>query len=107
MAAQEFENTITPMLCVRDAAGAIAWYARAFGAEEVFRLSDEARVTHCELRLGSAVLMLADEFPEINVLSPQSIGGSPVMLLLEVADVDAVFAQAVAAGATSTRHVDG
>ena len=107
MAKAAFENTITPMLCVRNAAGAIEWYKRALGAEEVLRLSDGARVSHCELRIGEAVLMIADEFPEINVLGPLSIGGSPVILLLEVDDVDTVFAKAVAAGATSTRHVDG
>ena len=104
----DFENTVTPMLCVRDAAGAIEWYKRAFGADEILRLSDGSdKVTHCEIRIGAAVIMLADEFPEIDVLSPQSIGGSPVMLLLEVEDVDAVFAQAVAAGATATRSVAG
>ena len=63
--------------------------------------------TMLSANLNAATLMIADEFPEINVLSPQSIGGSPVMLLLEVESVDAVFAKAVAAGATSTRHVDG
>lgn len=107
MAVDGFENSISPMLSVRDAADAIAWYGRAFGAEEAMRLSDGTRVTHCELRIGTAVFMLADEFPEIGVLGPQSIGGSPVMLLLLVADVNAVFARAVAAGATITRHVEG
>jgi PhnB protein len=103
----EFENSITAMLSVRDAAGAIAWYRGAFGAEEVLRLTEGDKVTHCELRIGSAALMLADEFPEIEVLSPESIGGTPVMLLLEVEDVDAAFARAVAAGATIARHVEG
>jgi PhnB protein len=103
----EFENSITPMLCVRDAAAAIAWYSRAFGAQEVLRLTDGLRVTHCEMRIGAANFMLADEFPEIGVLSPESCGGSPVMLLLEAENVDAVFAQAVEAGATVDRHVAG
>jgi PhnB protein len=102
-----FENTITPMLCVRDAAGAIAWYTRAFGAAEIMRLSDDTRITHCEMQIGGATIMLADEFPEIDVLSPESVGGTPVMLLLEVEDVDAFFAHAVASGATSTRAVAG
>ena len=104
----EFENTVTPMLTVGDAASAIDWYKRAFGAEEVLRLMDDnGRVTHCELKLGSAVIMLSDEFPEIDVLGPQSIGGSPVMLLLLVQDVDAVFTQAISAGATAVRAVAG
>jgi PhnB protein len=103
----DFETSITPMLCVRDAAGAIAWYREALGADEVLRLTDGAMVTHCEMRIGGAGFMLADEFPEIGVLSPASIGGSPVMLLLDVADVDAAFARAVAAGATVERAVAG
>jgi PhnB protein len=104
----DFENSITPMLSVRDAANAIEWYKRAFDAEEILRLTDDTeRVSHCEIKIGTAVFMLADEFPEIDVLGPESIGGSPVMLLLDVADVDAVFAHAVAAGATATRPVEG
>jgi PhnB protein len=107
MASGEFENSITAMLSVRDAAGAIAWYGRAFGAEETMRLTAGDKVTLCEMRIGAAVFMLADEFPEIGVLGPESIGGSPVMLLLLVADVDAVFARAVAAGAAVGRAVEG
>jgi len=103
----DYENSITPMLCVRDAAAAIDWYVRAIGAEEVLRLSDGNRITHCEMRVGAANFMLADEFPEIGVLSPESCGGSPVMLLLLVADVDAVFARAVEAGARVDRAVAG
>lgn len=103
----EFETVITPMLSVRDASGAIDWYKRALGAEEVFRLSEGARISHCELRVGQAPFMLADEFPEIGVLGPQSIGGTPVMILLEVEDVDAAFAKAIAEGATQIRAVDG
>ncbi len=105
--AADFVNVITPMLCCRDAAKAIEWYTVALGAEETLRLSDGTKVTHSELRIGGAAIMVADEFPEIAVLSPQSIGGSPVMLLLEVSDVDAVFSRAVAAGATQTRAVAG
>lgn len=104
---QDVDATITPMLSVRDAAAAIEWYKQAFGAEEILRLSDGSKITHCELRIGAAVIMVADEFPEINVLSPTSLGGSPVMLLLDVADVDAVFARAIAAGAAVDRQVEG
>jgi uncharacterized glyoxalase superfamily protein PhnB len=103
----EFENSITPMLCVRDASAAIDWYGKAFGAEEVLRLSEGERITHCEMRIGAANFMLADEFPDIGVLGPASIGGSPVMLLLIVADVDNVFARAVDAGAKIDRAVAG
>ena len=103
----DFESTITPMLCVRSAADAIEWYKRAFGADEVMRMTDGARVSHCELRINGATFTLADEFPEIDVLGPETIGGSPVMMLLLVADVDAVFAAAIDAGATQTRAVAG
>jgi PhnB protein len=96
--------TITPMLSFKDAASAIEFYKRAFGAVEVTRLTEEnGRVGHAELRIGDAALMLSDEYPEIQVLSPETIGGSPVMLLLTVKDVDAVFHQAVAAGAAVDR----
>ncbi|HLJ53709.1 MAG TPA: VOC family protein [Chthonomonadaceae bacterium] len=104
---RQFESSLTPMLSVRDAATAIAWYARAFGAEETLRLSNGERVTHCELRIGAAVFMVADEFPEIGVLGPESIGGSPVMFLLLVPEVDAAFARAVEAGAMVVRPVEG
>ena len=107
MAATDFEPSITPMLSVHDAAGAITWYQRAFDAEEVLRLTDGARVSHCELRIGTAEFMLADEYPELDVRGPKSIGGSPVMLLLLVADVDAVFARAAGAGAVIDREVSG
>ena len=104
----DFESSITPMLSVRAAANAIEWYKRAFGAEETLRLTDDnGRVSHCELKIGTAAFMLSDEFPEIDVLGPEAIGGSPVMLLLDVADVDAVFAQAIAAGATTARPISG
>ena len=96
--------TLTPMIDVRNADAAIAFYRQAFGAVEVVRLNgDDGRVSHCELRIGGATLMLSDEYPEINCLSPETIGGSPVMLLLTVPNVDAVFHRAVDAGATVTR----
>jgi PhnB protein len=98
-----YPTTVTPMLCVKGAAGAIEFYRRAFGAVETLRLMDGERVGHAEIRIGEARITLADEYPEIGVLSPQSLGGSPVMLLLDVEDVDALFQQAVAAGATVDR----
>lgn len=104
----DFEITITPMLSVKNAPAAIEWYQQALGAEEILRLTDSSgKVSHCEMRIGMARIMVSDEFPEIDVYSPESIGGSPVMLLLEVEDVDALFRRAVAAGATSVRAVAG
>jgi PhnB protein len=90
-----------PYITVDDAAAAIDFYTRAFGAVEESRMAEESgRVGHAELRIGDAVLMLSDEYPEYGARAPRSIGGSPVMLHLYVEDADAVVAAAAAAGAT-------
>ncbi|QBB70795.1 VOC family protein [Pseudolysobacter antarcticus] len=99
-------HTLTPYIVVRDAASAIAFYREAFGAEEMYRLTEPGgKVGHAELRIGNSLLMLADEYPDFGALSPQSIGGSPVKLHLSVDDVDDFFAHAIAAGATILRAV--
>lgn len=91
---------ITPHIVVQGAAQAIAFYTAAFGAEEIDRIpTPDGRLMSVQLRIGDGVLHLADEFPEMGVLAPPSIGGTPVVLALEVADAEAVFAQAVTAGA--------
>jgi len=103
---QQAQCVATPYLCVRDTAAAIAFYERAFGAREIARLPQlDGRIGHAEIRIGEAPIFISDEFPEIGVLSPQSLGGSPVMIVLDVADVDALFDRAVAAGATVDRAV--
>jgi PhnB protein len=92
---------ITPHLVVQDAERATAFYANAFGAQEIERIpTPDGRLMSVQLQIGDGVLHLADEFPEMNVLAPPSVGGTPVVLALEVADADAVFAQAIAAGAS-------
>ncbi len=92
-------NTLTPYLIVGDGAGAIAFYAMAFGATERMRLdAPGGRIGHAELTIGDSVIMLADEHPEMGALSPTSVGGTPVGLHLYVPDVDAVTERAVAAG---------
>jgi uncharacterized glyoxalase superfamily protein PhnB len=94
-------HTITPHLVVRDAAKAIAFYAKALGAEERFRMPGPGgSVMHAELNIGDSVVMLGEEAKERGALSPQSIGGSPVSLLIYVEDVDASFARADKAGCT-------
>lgn len=91
---------ITPHIVVRGAERAAAFYRDAFGAEEIARIpTPDGRLMSVELRLGGGALHLADEFPEMGVLAPPSIGGTPTVLALAVEDADAVFAQAVAAGA--------
>ena len=88
-------------LCVDNAVEAIAFYEKAFGATEKLRLVEPGgRIGHAELDFDGATLMLADEFPEIGVKSPPSIGGSPVTIYLHVDDADAVVDCAVKAGAT-------
>lgn len=90
----------TSYLIVNDAASAIAFYIKAYDAIELVRLADSnGKVMHAELRINGAPLMLADEFPDMGYRSPQSIGGSPVSILLYVNDVDTQFKKAIAAGA--------
>jgi PhnB protein len=99
-------RTATPYLIVNDVAKAIAFYKEAFGATELVRLADAVgKVMHAELRIDNSPIMLADEFPDMGYRSPQSLGGSPVSILLYVADVDAQFARAIAAGAKETMPV--
>ena len=91
---------ITPHIVVQGAERAATFYRDAFGAEEVDRIpTPDGRLMSVQLRISGGMLHLADEFPEMGVLAPPSIGGTPVVLALEVADADAVFAQAMVAGA--------
>jgi uncharacterized glyoxalase superfamily protein PhnB len=97
--------TLTPSLTVRDAAQAIEFYKKAFGAQERFRMPtpDGRLVAHAELKIGDSVFMLADEMPEMpgqECRSPLALEGTPVSFYVYVEDVDAVFERAVAAGAT-------
>jgi PhnB protein len=91
---------ITPHIVVRSAERAAAFYRDAFGAEEITRIPvPDGRLMSVQLRVGGGLLHLSDEFPELGVLAPPSIGGTAVVLALEVADAAAVFAQAITAGA--------
>jgi PhnB protein len=99
-------NSVTPYLIVNGAARAIEFYKQAFGATVTVRMDGpDGRVGHAEIRIGDSHVMLADEHPEMGARSPQTIGGSPVSLLLYVEDVDATVSQAVEAGAKLTRPV--
>jgi PhnB protein len=99
-------HAVTPYLVVKGAAQAIEFYKKAFGATELFRMPGPGgQVMHAELQLGDSRIMLADEVPQMNALSPQTIGGSPVGLMLYVPDVDAQAKLAVAAGAVVERPV--
>ena len=93
-------HTATPYLNVRDAAGAIEFYKKGFGASELTRLvGPGGKVLHAEIKIGDSVIMIAEETEEWGNKSPQTLGGTPVRIVLYVEDVDALARQAVAAGA--------
>ena len=99
-------QSVTAHLIVKDAASAIAFYARAFGARELYRLVEPGgKIGHAELMIGNSRIMIADEYPDFGALAAATIGGSPIKLLVYVDDADAVMRQAVAAGATELRPV--
>jgi PhnB protein len=96
--------TATPYLIARDAPRAIEFYKQAFGATELLRCADpNGKVGHAEIKIGNSIIMLADEFPGMDVRGPLALGGSPVGILLYVEDAEARFNQAIAAGATVKR----
>jgi len=100
-------QAITPYLIVDGANSAIEFYKTVFGATERMRIgAPGGKIGHAELLIGGSVLMLADEFPEMDTRSPKSIGGTPVSLLLYVEVVDDVVRHAVDAGATLRRAVE-
>ncbi|MGQ0550400.1 MAG: VOC family protein [Armatimonadota bacterium] len=98
-------RSATPYLAVRDAARAIEFYKKAFGATESSEryVESDGRVGHAEFTIGNAQIFISDEFPEIGVRGPQSLGGASSSVVLEVQNADAIFNQAVAAGATVVR----
>ena len=94
-------HSVTPYLIVRGGAEAIEFYKKAFGATELFRFpTPDGKIGHAEIKIGDSPIMLADEYPQMGYNSPQSIGGSPVSLMVYVEDVDTVFSRAVESGAT-------
>jgi PhnB protein len=99
-------HSVTPYLCVSDAARAIEFYKEAFGATEVMRMeAPGGKIGHAEVRIGDSVVMLADEFPELSFSSPQTVGGASAHFMIYDEDVDARVERAVAAGAKLTRPV--
>jgi PhnB protein len=98
---------LMPYLAVAGAAEAIAFYKEMFGATERMRMpGPDGKVAHAELQLGESVLMLADEFPEMNHVGPKRLGGSPVTLTVYVENVDQVVARATAKGAKILQPVE-
>jgi PhnB protein len=94
-------------ICVAGASAAIDFYRQAFGAKELSRLAEpDGKIGHAEIQIGNTVLMISDEYPDYDVLSPQTIGGSSVKIHLDVTDVDAFAERAIQAGATLVRPIE-
>jgi PhnB protein len=98
-------HSVTPYITVDGGNAAIEFYKKAFGATEMLRLPMGDKLAHGEVKIGDSVVMLSDEFPEMNRLSPKSRGGATAALMIYLPDVDAAFARAIAAGAKEERAV--
>ena len=100
-------STISPYLAVDDAAEAIAYYKKAFGAEETVRMdAPDGKIGHAELKIGDSLVMLSDPFPQASTTPPKELGGTSASIFMYVEDVDAVVQKAVDAGATVTMEVE-
>ena len=101
-------NTITAYLCMNDAKAALEFYMNAFGATQSLDpfFMPGGKIGHAELQIGNSKIMLSDEFPDMDVKSANSFGGSPIKLMLSVPDVDAFVERAVAAGAEIVRPIE-
>lgn len=98
---------VTPYLNIAGAADAIDFYCKVLGASERMRMAGpDGKIGHAELDLGGSVIMLADEHPDMGNKSPGTLGGTPVSLMVYVADVDATYAAAIAAGASEIQAVE-
>jgi PhnB protein len=99
-------HTATPTLVVRNAAQAIDFYKKVFGAEELMRMpSPDGKISHAEIKIGDSIIFLSDEFPQHGGKSPQTLGGFTGGIYLYVPDVDDVFQRAIAAGGKSAMPV--
>jgi len=99
-------HTVSPYLAVDDAAKAIAFYTKAFGAKEVLRMdAPGGKVGHAELQIGDSRIMLSDPFPQASTRPPKDLGGTSSSVFMYSEDVDAAVRQAVDAGATVTMEV--
>jgi PhnB protein len=99
-------HTVTPYLHVDDAAQAIDFYKKAFGAKERMRMeAPDGRIAHAEIEIGDSLVMLSDPFPQSSVRTPKELGGTTAGVFLYLEDVDAVVKRAVGAGATVTMEV--
>ena len=103
-------HSVTPYIIVDGAAEAIRWYGQALGASEALRLpmptpDGGEKIAHAEIRIGDSYVMLADEFPDHDILGPKARGGATSSLMIYVEDVDAAFRRAIDAGASVDKPV--
>ena len=99
-------HTVTPYLTIKNAGAAIEFYKQVFGATEKMRMAEpDGKVGHAEIEIGNARIMISDEYPELDVLGPQTRGGTTAGFHILVEDVDAVFSAAIAAGAIEQKPV--
>ena len=97
-------HSVTPYLVIKNAAAAIEFYKKAFGAVELFRMpAPGSKIRHAEIKIGDSPVMLADEYPDMGFKGPESFGGTPVSLMIYVDDVDKIYPQAIAAGGKELR----
>ena len=97
---------MTAYLCADGAADAIEFYKQVFGFTERHRMTFGGKIGHCELSLGDSMIMVSDEYPEMGVVGPKTLGGTPTSMNVYVEDSDAIFAAALAAGAAELRPVE-
>ena len=97
-------HSVTPYLILKNAAAAIEFYKKAFGAVELFRMeAPGGKIGHAEIKIGDSHVMLADEYPDMGYKGPESLGGTSVSLMVYVDDVDKIYPQAIAAGGKEMR----
>ena len=97
-------HTATPYLVIKGAAAALEFYKKALGAKELMRFaSPDGKIAHAEIQIGNSRIMVGEEYPDMGFRSPQSLGGSPIGIMLYVEDADAWFKRAIGAGAREIR----
>ena len=97
-------HSVTPYLSIKGAAAAIDYYKDVFGATELFRMpGPDGKIGHAEIKIGNSPITLADEYPEMEFVSPQTLGGTPIGLMIYVDDVDTMFKRAISAGAKEVK----
>ena len=97
-------HSVTPYLVMKNAAAAIEFYKKAFGAVELFRMeAPGGKIGHAEIKIGDSPVMLADEYPDMGFRGPESLGGTSVNLMIYVDDVDKIYPEAIAAGGKEMR----